>query len=318
MMFLLHALRRFAVSVGSLVVASALIFLLLRLLPGDLAETKLGTGATPEAVEQVRTELGLDRPIIVQYGSWLGGAVTGDLGKSMISDVGVTAEISNKSRVTGPLVLASAIIALLLAVPIGVIAGLRHRRADGLALSVASQLGVAVPSFWVGVILITVFAVNRNVLPAGGFPEGGWRDTGEAIRSLILPVITLSLAQAAVLMRFARSAAIDVIGQDYFRTARATGLTRFRALRIHGLRNITIPVVSILGMQVSTLIVGAIVVESVFALPGIGQMLLQDVAIRDVNKVMGTLVVAVGAVFIVSFVTDIVLRLLDPRTADRQ
>lgn len=318
MMFLLHALRRFAISVGSLVVASALIFLLLRLLPGDLAETKLGTGATPEAVEQVRTELGLDRPIIVQYGSWLGGAVTGDLGKSMISDVGVTAEISNKSRVTGPLVLASAIIALLLAVPIGVIAGLRHRRADGLALSVASQLGVAVPSFWVGVILITVFAVNRNVLPAGGFPEGGWRDTGEAIRSLILPVITLSLAQAAVLMRFARSAAIDVIGQDYFRTARATGLTRFRALRIHGLRNITIPVVSILGMQVSTLIVGAIVVESVFALPGIGQMLLQDVAIRDVNKVMGTLVVAVGAVFIVSFVTDIVLRLLDPRTADRQ
>jgi peptide/nickel transport system permease protein len=176
---------------------------------------------------------------------------------------------------------------------------------------------VAIPSFCVGVILITAFAVNRDVLPAGGFPEAGWSDGTEAIRSLVLPIVTLTIAQAAVLTRFARSAALDTLSQEFFRTARATGLTRRQALREHGLRNSLLPVVSVLGVQVSTLVVGAIVVESVFALPGIGQMLLQDVAIRDFNKVMGTLVVAMSLVFVVSFVTDLVTGILDPRTTKR-
>ncbi len=314
MNFAQYVLRRLALAILSLVAASALIFSLLRLLPGDIAETKLGVGATPEAVAQLREDLGLDRSVFVQYGEWLGNALRGDLGESLISEVSVSGELANKSRVTLPLVLASAVLSLLIAVPLGLLAALRSRRLDGTALSVASQLGVAVPSFWVGVILITVFAVNRNVLPAGGFPEAGWADTTEAIRSLVLPVATLTLAQSAVLTRFARSAALDTLNQEFFRTARATGLTRIRALRVHGLRNSLLPVVSVLGVQVSTLVVGAIVVESVFALPGIGQMLLQDVAIRDFNKVMGTLVVAMGVVFIVSFITDVIAGILDPRT----
>jgi peptide/nickel transport system permease protein len=308
-------LRRLILSLVSLIVASALIFGLLRLLPGDIAETRLGVGATPEAVAELRRELGLDRSVVVQYLDWLSNAATGDLGTSLINDVSVSAELRSKARVTAPLIGASALIALIVALPLGLLAGLRHRRRDGIVLSAVSQLGIAVPSFWFGVILVTVFAVNSNVFPAGGFPEAGWADVGASVRSLVLPTITLALAQAAVLMRFARSAAIDVLGQDFFRTARATGLSRLRALRIHGLRNSAIPVVSVLGLQVSTLIVGAIVVESVFALPGVGQMLLQDVAIRDFDKVMGTLTVAVAIVFAVSFITDLILGILDPRMA---
>ena len=313
-----YILRRLVLSLISLIVASALIFGLLRLLPGDIAQTRLGIGATPEAVEQLRRELGLDRPVVAQYFDWLTGAATGDLGTSLINDVSVASELRSKARVTAPLIGASAVIALLIALPLGLIAGLRHRRRDGVALSAVSQLGIAVPSFWIGVILITVFAVNSSVLPAGGFPEEGWADIGASLRSLLLPIATLSLAQAAVLMRFARSAAIDVLSQDFFRTARATGLSRLRALRIHGLRNSAIPVVSVLGLQVSTLIVGAIVVESVFALPGVGQMLLQDVAVRDFNKVMGTLTVAVAIVFVVSFITDLIIGKLDPRMASER
>lgn len=313
-----YILRRLVLSLISLIAASALIFGLLRLLPGDIAQTRLGIGATPEAVEQLRRELGLDRPVVAQYFDWLTGAATGDLGTSLINDVSVASELRSKARVTAPLIGASAVIALLIALPLGLIAGLRHRRRDGVALSAVSQLGIAVPSFWIGVILITVFAVNSSVLPAGGFPEEGWADIGASLRSLLLPIATLSLAQAAVLMRFARSAAIDVLSQDFFRTARATGLSRLRALRIHGLRNSAIPVVSVLGLQVSTLIVGAIVVESVFALPGVGQMLLQDVAVRDFNKVMGTLTVAVAIVFVVSFITDLIIGKLDPRMASER
>ena len=317
MSFAQYVLRRLGLAFISLVVASAAMFALLRLLPGDIAEAKLGVGATPEAVAQLREDLGLNSSVIVQYGEWLGNAVRGDLGESLISEVSVSGELANKSRVTLPLVLASAVLSLLIALPLGLLAALRSRRLDGTALSVASQLGVAVPSFWVGVILIMMFAVNRNVLPAGGFPEAGWADATEGIRSLILPVATLTLAQAAVLARFARSAALDTLNQEFFRTARATGLTRLQALRMHGLRNSLLPVISVLGMQVSTLVVGAIVVESVFALPGIGQMLLQDVAIRDFNKVMGTLVVAMSLVFVVSFITDLIIGVLDPRTTKR-
>lgn len=315
MSFARYVLRRLALAVFSLVVASALIFAMLRLLPGDIAETKLGVGATPEAVTQLRKDLGLDRSAFAQYGEWLANAATGDLGRSLISEASVSRELVNKSRVTLPLVFSSALLSLFLALPLGLLAGLRHRRPDGTALSVTSQLGMAIPSFWVGVILITVFAVNRQVLPAGGFPEGGWSDFAEAVRSLTLPVATLTLSQTAVLLRFARSSALDTLNQDFIRTARSTGLTKMEALRLHGLRNSLIPVVSVLGIQISTLIVGAIVIENVFALPGIGQMLLQDVAIRDFNKVMGTLVVAMGAVFVVSFITDLIIGTLDPRTS---
>jgi peptide/nickel transport system permease protein len=312
-----YVIRRITILMGSLVVSSILVFLLLRLLPGDIAQAKLGIDGSPEAVEALREQYGLNQPLIIQYLDWLGGAVRGDLGTSFISEVSVTDELQRKATVTLPLIAASAALAMLFAIPLGMLAALRFRRWDGIAISATSQLGIAVPAFWVGVILITIFAIQLGVLPAGGFPDQGWADTSAAVQSLILPATTLALAQGAMLMRFARSATIDVLQQDYFRTARATGLTRAKALRVHGVRNALIPVVSVLGMQISTLIVGAIVVESVFALPGIGQMLLQDVAIRDYTKVMGTVLATTALVFTVSFLIDVVLGWLNPRARQR-
>lgn len=312
-----NIVRRIAILIGSLVVSSILVFLLLRLLPGDIAQAKLGIDGSPEAVEALREQYGLNRPLVVQYLDWLGGALRGDLGTSFISEVSVTDELQRKATVTLPLIGASATLAVLFAIPLGMLAALRFRKWDGIAISATSQFGIAVPAFWVGVILITVFAVQLGWLPAGGFPDGGWADTPAAIRSMMLPATTLALAQGAMLMRFARSATIDVLQQDYFRTARATGLTRAQALRVHGVRNALIPVVSVLGMQISTLIVGAIVVENVFALPGIGRMLLQDVAIRDYTKVMGTVLATTALVFTVSFLIDLVLGWLNPRARQR-
>jgi peptide/nickel transport system permease protein len=294
-----------------------LVFLLLRLLPGDLAQAKLGIYGTPEALEQLRAEYGLDRSLPAQYFAWLGDAVRGDLGLSVLTGADITAELLNKATVTLPLIGIASVIAVLIAVPLGMLSALRFRKWDGIGVSVASQLGIAVPTFWVGVILITIFAVQTQVFPSGGFPYDGWADLPAAFQSMLLPSFTLALAQGAVLMRFARSATIDVIQQDYFRTARATGLTRAQALRVHGVRNAMVPVVSVLGMQISTLIVGAIIVESVFALPGVGQMLLQDVNVRDYTKVQGTVAATTTLVFVVSFLVDVVLGFLNPRIRQR-
>ncbi len=312
-----NMLRRFTLLLASLIASSALVFLLLRLLPGDLAQAKLGIYGTPEALAQLREEYGLDKSLAAQYLSWLSGAIRGDLGLSVLTGADITQELLAKATVTLPLIVIASLIAILIAIPLGMFAALRFRRWDGIATSTVSQLGIAVPTFWVGVILITVFAVQNQVFPSGGFPYDGWSDFPNAVRSLVLPATTLALAQGAVLTRFARSATIDVIQQDYFRTARATGLSRARALRIHGMRNAMVPVVSVLGMQISTLIVGAIIVESVFALPGVGQMLLQDVNVRDYTKVQGTVTATTALVFVVSFLVDSILGVIDPRARRR-
>ncbi|MEY2765702.1 MAG: ABC-type dipeptide/oligopeptide/nickel transport system, permease component [Actinomycetota bacterium] len=312
-----YVVRRLALLAVSLIASSALVFLLLRLLPGDLAQAKLGIYGTPEALAQLRAEYGLDKSLPEQYLSWLSKAVRGDLGLSVLTGADITGELLSKATVTLPLIGIASVLAVLIAVPLGMLAALRFRKWDGIATSAVSQLGIAVPTFWIGVILITIFAVQTQVFPSGGFPYDGWADFGGAVQSLILPACTLALAQGAVLMRFARSATIDVIQQDYFRTARATGLSRSAALRVHGVRNALVPVVSVLGMQISTLIVGAIIVESVFALPGVGQMLLQDVNVRDYTKVQGTVAVTTALVFVVSFVIDLVLGWLNPRMRQR-
>ncbi len=309
-----YLLRRFALLAISLVVSTAIVFFLLRLLPGDIAQAKLGIYGTPEALEQLRAEYDLDKSLPVQYLNWLSGAIRGDLGLSVLTGADITQELVAKSTVTLPLIAIASFFAIILAVPFGMLAALRFRKWDGVATSVASQLGIAVPTFWIGMILITIFSLQNQIFPSGGFPYEGWANFPDAISSLILPAATLALAQGAVLMRFVRSATIDVIQQDYFRTARATGLTQLRALRVHGVRNAMVLVVSVLGMQVSTLIVGAIIVESVFALPGVGQMLLQDVNVRDYTKVQGTVAATTTMVFAISFVIDLVLGILNPRT----
>jgi peptide/nickel transport system permease protein len=306
-------LRRFATVVATVVSATLLVFLLLRTLPGDLAVARLGTDGDPAALDALREAYGLDRPLAVQYLDWLWHAARGDLGTSMLSGADVAAEIARKSAVTLPLILASSLVALAVALPLGALAGLRARRWDGAVLSAASQLGAAIPPFWIGLVLVTVVAVQWRALPAGGFPVDGWSDTAGALRSLVLPSVTLGAAQAAILVRFVRSSTVEALGSGWLRTARATGLGRAEALRVHGARAIALPVVSVLGVQVSTLVAGSIVIEQVFALPGIGAMLVRDVGLRDHVKVQGTVAVIVVAVLLVSALADAAATRLDGR-----
>ncbi len=293
-------------------------FFLLRTLPGDLASLKLGVDANPEALMQVRQEFGLDQSLVAQYIEWFSDAARGDLGVSMLTGADISQEILNKATVTLPLIGLASVLAILFAVPLGMYSALNFRNRRGIGVSAASQLGIAIPTFWVGVILITIFAVKFQILPSGGFPDEGWSSWANCLESLILPSTTLALGQGAILMRFARSATIDVIQQDFFRTARSTGLSRGQAIRIHGIRNAIVPVISVLGVQIATLIVGAIIVESVFSLPGIGQMLLQDVGIRDYTKVQGTVAATTAAVFFVSFLIDAIIALINPKARTSQ
>ena len=267
----------------------------------------------PNGSRRLRESLGLNRPLAAQYGEWIGGVLTGDFGESALNGASVTDEFAQKLEVSAPLVLASTALSIVVAVPLGIVAGARHRKADGVALSAISQLGIALPSFWVGLMLVIVFAVHWQVLPAQGFPVDGWTDPGRAARSLVLPTVTLALAQGAVLMRFVRSATLDVLHQEYIRTARAKGLTRTQALFRHGLRNASLPIVSILGVQVASLIAGVVVIERVFALPGVGQMLVKDVGARDLEKVQGTVLLIAAIVLVIGFLVDVLHFMADPR-----
>jgi len=312
-----YLLRRLGLLVLAVFIASIVIFLLLRLLPGDLAQVLGGTQATPEQIAALRKQLGLDRPLISQYGDWIWKALRGNFGTSPLNGTSVAGQLGDKLTISGPLIIASTVISLIVAVPLGIIAAARHRKADGVALSVISQLGIALPSFLVGLFLIIVFAVNWQLFPSQGFPLKGWSDPGRAIKSLVLPTFTLALAQGAVLMRFVRSATLDVLHQDYIRTARAKGLTRTQALFRHGLRNASLPIVSILGVQIASLIAGLVIIERTFNLAGVGQMLATDISARDLVKVQGTVLLVAVVVLVIGFLVDISHRLLDPRLRAR-
>lgn len=313
----LFVLRRLGLLIVAMLVSSALIFLLLRLLPGDLARVVGGTEASPERIEALREELGLNRPLWNQYTSWIGGVLQGDFGESMLSRATVTSELGNKLSVTAPLILASTALSIVVAVPLGIFAAARHRRADGITVSAVGQLGIALPTFWVGLMLATIVGARWGWLPAQGFPRPGWSETGRAIKSLILPTLTLALSQGAVLLRFVRSATLDVLHQDYIRTARAKGLTRTQALWRHGLRNAALPIISILGVQIASLIAGVVVIERVFNLPGVGQMLVTDIGSRDLEKVQGTVLLIALIVLVVGFIVDLLHQLVDPRLRGR-
>ncbi|MFF3371561.1 ABC transporter permease [Streptomyces sp. NPDC002680] len=309
----LYLLRRAGLLVLSLLAASVLIFLVLRLLPGDIAQTIGGIKATPAQVAAVRHDLGLDRPLVAQYGSWIGGVVTGDFGRSVLDGTSVSGQLAEKLAVTGPLAVGAIVLALAFAVPLGILAAVRRDSRLGSAVNALGQLGIALPTLWVGLLLVVVFAVQVRWLPAQGFPVDGWAEPGQALRSLVLPWLTLALAEGAVLLRFVRSAVLDVLHQDWLRTARAKGHTRTGALLRHGLRNAAVPVVSVLGLQIAALIAGAVVVEQVFVLPGVGQMLITDVGNRDLDKVQGEILLLTGAVLVIGFLVDLAHRLIDPR-----
>jgi peptide/nickel transport system permease protein len=308
-----YALTRTALLLLGLFVASVLIFLTLRVLPGDIAQLIAGVNSTPEQVSGIRERLGLDRSLPEQYLAWIGGVFRGDLGTSLLTGTSVVDELAEKSQVTVPLGILSLIIAVLISVPLGVLSALRRGRADGTALSVGAQALAAVPVVWAGMMLVVVFAVWLGWLPAQGFPRAGWSEPWAALRSLLLPALTIGIVEGAMLLRFVRSATLQAVGQDFVRTAAAKGLTRNAALIRHGLPVVGLSVITVLGLQVAGIIVGAVVIEQLFSLPGIGRMLVADVSARDLPKVQGELLALTAFVLIVGFVVDIVHRFIDPR-----
>ncbi|WP_019181287.1 ABC transporter permease [Microbacterium yannicii] len=308
-----YALTRSALLLLGLFVASVLIFLTLRVLPGDIAQLIAGVNSTPEQVAGIRERLGLDRSLPEQYLAWIGGVFRGDLGTSLLTGTSVVDELAEKSQVTVPLGILSLLIAVVISVPLGVLSALRRGRADGTALSVGAQALAAVPVVWAGMMLVVVFAVWLGWLPAQGFPRAGWSEPWAALRALLLPALTIGIVEGAMLLRFVRSATLQAVGQDFVRSAAAKGLTRNAALIRHGLPVVGLSVITVLGLQVAGIIVGAVVIEQLFSLPGIGRMLVSDVSARDLPKVQGELLALTAFVLIVGFVVDIAHRVIDPR-----
>ncbi|WP_105565958.1 ABC transporter permease [Microbacterium halophytorum] len=309
-----YALTRLALLALGLVAASAIIFVSLRVLPGDVAQVIAGTSGSPEQVAAIREGLGLDRPLTAQYLDWASGIVTGDLGTSYLTGTPVSAELADKAAVTVPLGAMSLAVALAMALPFGVISALRRRSWGGQAIGFAAQGLAAVPVVWAGMMLVAVFAVALGWLPAQGFPtRTGWSTPWQAFESLILPAVTIGVVEGAVLLRFVRSATLQAVGADFVRAAAAKGLTKTGALLRHGLPSVGLSVVTVLGLQIAGIIVGAVVIEQVFNLPGIGRMLVADVGARDLEKVQGELLALTGFVLVTGFIVDLVHRAVDPR-----
>lgn len=308
-----YALVRGALLIAGLFVSSVLIFLTLRVFPGDVAQLIAGTQASPGEVDALRESLGLNRPLFTQYADWIGGIFRGDLGTSMLSGASVGEELLLKAQVTVPLGIMALLIAVLIAGPFGILSALLRGRRGGTALSVGAQTLAAVPVVWAGMMLIVVFSVWLGWLPPQGFPRAGWSTPGKAIESLLLPALTIGIVEGAMLMRFVRSATLQAASQDFVRTAAAKGLTRTRALIQHGIPAVGLSIITVLGLQVAGIIVGSVVIEQLFTLPGIGRMLVTDVGTRDLVKVQSELLVLTGFVLVVGFVVDLAHRAIDPR-----
>ncbi len=312
-----YILRRSAILALSVVIAAVILFVLLRLLPGDPANALVSVGADAAQIEAARKQVGSDLPLYEQFLRFAGSLARFDLGHSFVSGAPVLIEIGRRLIITLPLTLLAFAVAIILAVPLGILSVVRRDRWYGGAISIVSQLGIAIPVFWIGILLVTVFAVNLRLFPSGGFPSRGWQSSGAAFRALVLPVSTIAIVMAASLIRYVRSATQDVLGSDYLRTARALGATFPEAMIRHGIRNGAVPVISVLGIELASTLLGAVVVERVFALPGLGSMLLLGIEQRDYPNVQGVLFVSTLLVLIVGFAADLIQRLIDPRLRTR-
>ena len=304
--------RRLTALMVTLLVASLLIFLLLEILPGDPAAVILGVGAQEDTLRALRAELGLDLPAPVRYLNWLGEVLQGDLGRSYTYDTPVQELLLNRVELSLPLALFAILLSTGIAIPLGVFAASRHRKVADTGIMGFAQLGVAVPNFWFAILLILLFSVKLGWFSAGGF--AGW-DAGwfPAFKSLVLPAVALALPQAAILARVTRSSVLETVQEDYIRTARAKGLSRSQALWRHAVRNALIPVVTILGLQLSFLLAGTIIIENVFYLPGVGRLLFQAIAQRDLMVVKNLVLVLAATVVLINFLVDLLYAVLDPR-----
>lgn len=307
--YLIHRLLQ---TLPVLLLTSVFVFLLLHLVPGDPATILAGPDADPEVLAAIRKDLGLDEPLPVQYVKWVGHVLNGDLGKSQVSGLPAWRLLTIALPATLELTLSALFLALLIAVPTGIWAAIRQRRPADLVISSFTAVGLALPNFWVGILLILLFALALGWLPPAGRADIA-RDPVLALKHLILPAMTLAIPQSAIFSRFLKAAMLEVLQEDYVRTARAKGLPEARVLARHVIRNSLIPVVTVLGMQFGRLLGGAVIIESVFAWPGVGRLMLKAIGERDYPLVQGGLLILVTTFVLINLATDLSYGFLDPR-----
>jgi peptide/nickel transport system permease protein len=304
--------KRLITLLATLTGTSVVVFLVLEVLPGNAAQVLMGPDASPESVAAMAQQLGLDRPAIDRYWDWIAGMLHGDLGLSYAYSTPVGELVRERLSLTVPLALMAMTITTVLALAAGIYAASRHRKPGDVGVMALTQAGIAIPNFWFAILLILLFSVHLKWFSAGGFP--GW-DEGllPGLRALLLPALSLAVVQAAILARITRSSVLEVLREDFVRTARAKGVTRRGALWGHVLRNALIPVITVMGLQFAELLAGTIVVESVFYLPGLGRLIFQSIANRDLIVVRNCVMLLAAMVVLVNFVVDVLYAAIDPR-----
>jgi len=308
----LFLFKRLITLIATLVGTSVVVFVVLEILPGNAAQILMGPDASPDAVAALANKLGLDRPAATRYLEWVGGLLVGELGLSYAYSTPVGELVLERLTLTVPLALMAMTFTTVLALAAGIYAAARHNRLGDVGIMGLTQVGIAIPNFWFAILLILLFSVHLGWFSAGGFP--GWEEGVLAgLRALLLPALSLAVVQAAILARITRSAVLEVLREDFVRTARAKGVSRRATLWGHVLRNALIPVITVMGLQFAELLAGTIVVESVFYLPGLGRLIFQSIANRDLIVVRNCVMLLAVMVIVVNFVVDLLYAVIDPR-----
>lgn len=308
-----YFLKRFLILIATLFLVSGIIFLVLQVIPGDPAQIILGIQATPETLQELRHKLGLDLPLPIQYGKWVRAVFRGDFGMSITYEIPISELILSRLLVTIPLAILSIFFAVAFSIPLGIYAARRRNKPGDYGVMIFSQIGLAIPAFWAGILLILLFAVYLQWFSAGGFKSWTESPLG-ALKSLLLPALSLGLIRAAVLARLTRSCMLEALGDDYIRTARSKGLSERVVVYKHALRNALIPIVTIIGLQMGELLAGAIVIENVFNLPGLGRLIFLAIGQRDLPVVQGVSLLIAFFIVMINFTVDMVYGVVDPRT----
>ncbi|WP_048441391.1 ABC transporter permease [Caenimonas sp. SL110] len=304
--------KRLITLIATLIGASVVVFLVLEILPGNAAQILMGPDASPDAVQALAVKLGIDRPPMERYWNWVTGMLVGDLGTSYAYSTPVSELVVERLALTVPLALMAMALTAVIALAAGVYAASRHNKLGDVGVMGLSQIGIAIPNFWFAILLILLFSVHLKWFSAGGF--NGWSEgIWQGFKSLMLPALSLAVVQSAILARITRSAVLEVLREDFVRTARAKGVSQRAALWGHVLRNALIPVITVMGLQFAELLAGTIVVESVFYLPGLGRLIFQSISNRDLIVVRNCVMLLAAMVVIVNFIVDILYAVIDPR-----
>ena len=304
--------KRILILIATLLLVSGMIFIVLQVIPGDPAQIILGIQATPENLQELRHKLGLDQPLAIQYWNWLSALIRGDFGRSITYEISISTLIASRLQVTVPLAILSIFFAVIFSIPLGIYAAIHRNQPGDYGVMIFSQIGLAIPAFWAGILFILFFAVHLQWFSAGGVKS--WTETPlGALKSFILPALSLGLIRAAVLVRLTRSCMLEALGEDYIRTARSKGLAETMVVYKHALRNALIPVVTIVGLQMGELLAGAIVIENVFNLPGLGRLIFLAIGQRDLPVVQGVSLLIAFFIVMVNFGVDVIYGVVDPR-----